>query len=471
MATLIVVDEPERLAAADPVRGSGRGRRLPDRQPLQRPAPAARLQPLRVLRLPGQRLLRVAAGRGARPPAAARRADHAGHQVPGADPPDGGARGADAAGAAGPARGTLRAQRLLRASSRRAASAAWPRRCSTCSRCRCCKASFLEAAKVAPAGPAARSRWATSRRTSASSCAAPSSSTSRGACPSPRLRRSRYELAILANRRISRRRRTHRRSASSRRPPRRTASRSRSSGPTTSGDSPSSTRCSSARRPRSTTTPTASRAAPATEGLVVIDDPDSIVRCANKVYLAELMTRLGIPTPKTVIAHRNNVERVEAELGLPCVLKQPDSSFSQGVLKVADARRPAHGAQAAAGAQRPRRRAGVHADRVRLAGRRARPQAAVRLPLLHGRSHWQIYKQQAGGKMTGGRWETLRVEDAPPGVVDLGAARRQRHRRRLLRRRHQGTRRALRASWRSTTTRASSAASRTRCSATRSTTR
>jgi glutathione synthase/RimK-type ligase-like ATP-grasp enzyme len=36
------------------------------------------------------------------------------------------------------------------------------------------------------------------------------------------------------------------------------------------------------------------------------------------------------------------------------------------------------------------------------------------------RNHWQIYKQQAGGKMTGGRWDTMRVEDAPPGVVDLG---------------------------------------------------
>jgi glutathione synthase/RimK-type ligase-like ATP-grasp enzyme len=36
------------------------------------------------------------------------------------------------------------------------------------------------------------------------------------------------------------------------------------------------------------------------------------------------------------------------------------------------------------------------------------------------RNHWQIYKQQAGGKMTGGRWDTLRVEDVPHGVVDLG---------------------------------------------------
>ena len=30
------------------------------------------------------------------------------------------------------------------------------------------------------------------------------------------------------------------------------------------------------------------------EGLVVIDDPESIVRCTNKIYLAELMTRHSV---------------------------------------------------------------------------------------------------------------------------------------------------------------------------------
>ena len=34
----------------------------------------------------------------------------------------------------------------------------------------------------------------------------------------------------------------------------------------------------------------------ASEGLVVIDDPVSIVRCTNKVYLAELLQRYRIPS-------------------------------------------------------------------------------------------------------------------------------------------------------------------------------
>jgi glutathione synthase/RimK-type ligase-like ATP-grasp enzyme len=72
------------------------------------------------------------------------------------------------------------------------------------------------------------------------------------------------------------------------------------------------------------------------EGLVVIDDPDSIVKCTNKVYLAELLDCHDVPTPKTLMIHRDNVNTVRTELGLPCILKQPDSSFSQGVLKVED---------------------------------------------------------------------------------------------------------------------------------------
>lgn len=71
----------------------------------------------------------------------------------------------------------------------------------------------------------------------------------------------------------------------------------------------------------------------AAEGLAVIDDPDAILRCNNKVYLAELLMRHGIPTPKTLLVHRDNVGRIVPELGLPCVLKQPDSSLSLGVIK------------------------------------------------------------------------------------------------------------------------------------------
>ena len=71
----------------------------------------------------------------------------------------------------------------------------------------------------------------------------------------------------------------------------------------------------------------------AAEGLVVIDDPLSILRCNNKVYLAELLQQHHIPIPKTLLVHRGNVQDIVPALGLPCVLKQPDSCMSLGVVK------------------------------------------------------------------------------------------------------------------------------------------
>lgn len=70
------------------------------------------------------------------------------------------------------------------------------------------------------------------------------------------------------------------------------------------------------------------------EGLVVIDDPDSIIRCANKVYLAELLQHHRLPMPRTMIVHRGNAADVPRMLGFPFIVKQPDASFSMGVKKV-----------------------------------------------------------------------------------------------------------------------------------------
>jgi glutathione synthase/RimK-type ligase-like ATP-grasp enzyme len=72
----------------------------------------------------------------------------------------------------------------------------------------------------------------------------------------------------------------------------------------------------------------------AAEGLVVIDDPDSILKCSNKVYLAELLSQRAIPAPKTLVVHRANLDQVFPTLGFPCIIKQPDSAFSLGVSKV-----------------------------------------------------------------------------------------------------------------------------------------
>ena len=74
----------------------------------------------------------------------------------------------------------------------------------------------------------------------------------------------------------------------------------------------------------------------AAEGLVVIDDPESILRCTNKVYLNELLEKNQVPGPRTFVVHRDNMHETLEKVGVPCVLKQPDSSFSQGVVKVDD---------------------------------------------------------------------------------------------------------------------------------------
>ncbi len=73
------------------------------------------------------------------------------------------------------------------------------------------------------------------------------------------------------------------------------------------------------------------------EGLVVIDDPTSMLRCTNKVYLADLFRTHRVPTPKTWLLHKGNaihLDKLEAEAGFPVVIKIPDGSFSRGIVKV-----------------------------------------------------------------------------------------------------------------------------------------
>lgn len=73
------------------------------------------------------------------------------------------------------------------------------------------------------------------------------------------------------------------------------------------------------------------------EGLAVMDDPQSIIRCTNKVYLADLFNNRKIDTPKTrMISNLSKpiLDSVAEELGFPIILKIPDGSFSRGMVKV-----------------------------------------------------------------------------------------------------------------------------------------
>ncbi|MCK8060925.1 GNAT family N-acetyltransferase [Fusibacter sp. A1] len=71
------------------------------------------------------------------------------------------------------------------------------------------------------------------------------------------------------------------------------------------------------------------------EGLVVIDDPWSILKCSNKFYLQERMQIAKIPMPKSQVLHTGIdwVGVATAKLNFPMVIKQPDSAFSLGVHK------------------------------------------------------------------------------------------------------------------------------------------
>ena len=153
------------------------------------------------------------------------------------------------------------------------------------------------------------------------------------------------------------------------------------------------------------------------EGLVVIDDPQSIVRCTNKVYLAELLARHNIPTPTTVVVHRDNAGAIAEQLGFPCVLKKPDSAFSQGVVKVEN-----HQELAAKLAE-------FFAESDLMVAQEYLPTTfdwrigiLDRLPLFAckyymAQGHWQIIRQDGVGRRRYGKSETLPVELAPRQAV------------------------------------------------------
>jgi hypothetical protein len=118
----------------------------------------------------------------------------------------------------------------------------------------------------------------------------------------------------------------------------------------------------------------------AAAGLVVIDHPDAILRCTNKIYLAELLGRHHIPMPKTMVVDADNKDRIVATLGLPCILKQPDGAFSIGVTRVHTDGQCGRAAQAF----RTGPCTGIPAHRFRLARWRAGPASSVRLQVLYG---------------------------------------------------------------------------------------
>lgn len=154
------------------------------------------------------------------------------------------------------------------------------------------------------------------------------------------------------------------------------------------------------------------------EGLAVIDDPESILKCTNKVYLAQLLERHRISAPKTMIIHRDNTDAIIETLGLPCILKAPDSSFSMGVVKVE--REEQLGEMVSKLLERSEL----------IVGQEFAPtDFDWRVGLIDGepiyvckyhmaKNHWQIIKADGSGDCDYGKIETLPVSKAPSNVIE-----------------------------------------------------
>ncbi len=155
------------------------------------------------------------------------------------------------------------------------------------------------------------------------------------------------------------------------------------------------------------------------EGLVVIDDPESILRCCNKVYLAELLKNYNIPAPRTIVFNRDGMEKAAASMEYPLILKEPDSAYSLGVKRVGDKKEFLEIAAPA-----------LEKSSLLLAQEYLPTEFDWRVGIINreplyvcryymAADHWQIMNWNETGSRRYGKWDVMHVHDAPPQVVKI----------------------------------------------------
>ena len=168
-----------------------------------------------------------------------------------------------------------------------------------------------------------------------------------------------------------------------------------------------------------TTTPTASPAAPPARGSSSSTTPSRSSAARTRSTSPSCSATTTSPRRRPWSPTRRTSTRCSTLIGLPCVLKQPDSSFSRGVIKVETAE--------ALRAELDRFR--VESDLV-VAQEFLPTTFDWRIGILDGqplfackyymaRKHWQIIKRDAEGKSSYGKFETLPVELAPRKAVRI----------------------------------------------------
>jgi glutathione synthase/RimK-type ligase-like ATP-grasp enzyme len=156
------------------------------------------------------------------------------------------------------------------------------------------------------------------------------------------------------------------------------------------------------------------------EGMPVIDDPISMIRCTNKVFLMELLQQNQVPTPPTVIVGEDtDLAKAIDELGLPLVVKIPDGSFSRGVHKITSA------------AEFRRICDELFEETDLLLAQKFLPtDFDWRVGVLAGeplfvcqyrmaRGHWQVVKYRPDGSSHEGGFRAFDLDQAPAEVIDI----------------------------------------------------
>ncbi|WP_448874451.1 RimK family protein [Desulfobulbus propionicus] len=156
--------------------------------------------------------------------------------------------------------------------------------------------------------------------------------------------------------------------------------------------------------------------------MVVIDDPASIIRCTNKVFLKELLDREMIPAPNSKLLFKgnpSNYQEVTACLGEAMVIKIPDGSFSIGVSRIRNEKEYNELLEKL-----------FQRSAILLAQEFVPTEYDWRIGVLNGecvfackyfmaRGHWQIYQHKSTGSTRSGRVETLPVHQVPRQVLRM----------------------------------------------------
>jgi glutathione synthase/RimK-type ligase-like ATP-grasp enzyme len=157
------------------------------------------------------------------------------------------------------------------------------------------------------------------------------------------------------------------------------------------------------------------------EGMPVIDDPMSMIRCTNKVYLWERLTHAGLPVPETMIVQEPaDVQRAADMLGFPVVVKIPDGSFSRGVRKAENME-----------TLKATVSEFFKETDLLLAQRFVPTRFDWRVGVLAGqplyvcqykmaKKHWQIVHYLDDGSANEGAFRTFPIDEVPPEVLDAG---------------------------------------------------